>query len=86
MKIKVTPKPCPTCGDDMDGARVYRKTATIIAKQMNRVFVVQTPHGLVKGQVGDYLCSSMEGTDRWPVKKEIFERTHVEVNAKETVS
>ncbi len=64
------------CADDMSGAQVYRKTVTIRAIQMDRPFAVQTPHGLVQGQKGDYLCANMNDTDRWPVKKEIFEATH----------
>lgn len=76
------PKPCHNCADPLSGAKEYRKIATIRAKQMNRDFAVQTPHGLVKAQIGDYLCENMEGTDRWPCKKEIFERTYVKVDAK----
>ena len=60
----------------MRGAKIYHKIMPIRAKQMNRDFAVKTPHGLVKAQTGDYLCENMEGTDRWPCKKEIFERTY----------
>ncbi len=67
--------PC-NCADDMSGAKLYHKFAVVRAKQMNRDFAVKTPHGLVQAQAGDYLCENTEGTDRWPVKKEIFERTY----------
>ena len=60
----------------MGEAKTYKKIATIRAIQMTRDFVVNTPHGLVKARTSDYLCENMEGTDRWPVKKEIFEETY----------
>lgn len=71
-------KPCG-CGDLMTGAKMYQKITPIRAKQIDRDFVVNTPHGLVKAQAGDYLCENLEGTDRWPCKKEIFEKTYVEI-------
>lgn len=63
----------------MEGAKTYRKVALVRAKQIDRQFIVKTPHGLVVGEPGDYLCESADGTDRWPCKKEIFEKTYEEV-------
>lgn len=66
------------CGDPMDGAKTYKKIATVRAKQMDRDFVVNTLEGVMKGHKGDYLCEGATG-ERWPIKKEIFEETYVEV-------
>ena len=56
----------------------YRKIATVYAKQMDESFEVETLEGTMKGKAGDYLCVGAEG-ERWPIKKEIFEKTYVEV-------
>lgn len=56
----------------------YRKIATVRAKQMNRPFDVETLEGHMTGNKGDYLCIGIEG-EKWPVKKEIFEKTYTEV-------
>lgn len=81
-KLKVTPKPCRSCGDPMRGAQLYKKIPTyrVRAKQMSRDFAVKTLEGVMKGHNGDYLCEDTDG-NRWPVKKEIFERTFVLADA-----
>ena len=64
----------------MDGAKQYlKKPVIILAKQMDRDFVVQTANGLANGKAGDYLVKAPSG-DTWPVQKEIFETTYAEVN------
>ncbi len=54
----------------------YRKTATVMAKQMDEDFEVETLEGTMKGKAGDYLCRGPAG-EEWPIKKEIFESTYV---------
>jgi len=66
------------CSDPMSEAKTYKKIATVRAVRMNEPFAVQTLEGLMKGQKGDYLCEGIDG-ERWPIKKEIFERTYLEV-------
>ena len=53
----------------------YRKTATVFAVQMDDEFTVETLEGVHEGHAGDYLCKGVEG-EKWPVKREIFERTY----------
>jgi len=53
----------------------YRKTATVQAIQLDLEFAVNTLEGVMTGQPGDYLCEGIDG-ERWPVKKEIFEKTY----------
>ena len=77
-KVKLTSTRCTSCGDIMGGAKTYKKIATILAVQMNRDFVVRTLEGVMKGNKGDYLCEGTAG-ERWPIKKEIFEKTYVAI-------
>lgn len=60
----------------MSGAKQYKKTAPVLAKQMDRDFVVKTRSGIVQGRSGDYMCEG-EDRERWIVPKEIFEKTYV---------
>ncbi len=53
----------------------YHKTATVQAIQLELEFAVNTLEGVMTGQPGDYLCIGING-ERWPVKKEIFEKTY----------
>ena len=55
--------------------KTYRKTATVDAVQLEMKFAVQTEEGVMRGNPGDYLCIGIDG-ERWPVKKEIFEKTY----------
>jgi hypothetical protein len=60
----------------MEGAKQYlKKPVIVLAKQMDRDFMVQTANGLVKARAGDYLVKAPDG-DSWPVAQEIFERTY----------
>ena len=72
--------PCG-CGNPMQGAKQYvKKPVVVLAKQMDRDFIIQTANGLVKGKVGDYMVKAPSG-DTWPVQKEIFETTYEEVTS-----
>ena len=65
----------------MKGAKQYlKKPVTVLAKQLDRDFMIQTANGLVKGKVGDYMVKAPSG-DTWPVQKEIFETTYEEVTS-----
>lgn len=57
----------------------YRKTATVLAVKMDVEFTVNTIEGVMKGNAGDYLCEGVE-KERWPIKKEIFEKSYVLVD------
>lgn len=56
----------------------YKKTVPIKAVQVYEFFVVRTLEGSMCGVAGDYLCEGISG-EKWPVKKEIFEKTYEEV-------
>ena len=56
----------------------YKKVATVMAKQMDEDFEVETLEGTMKGKAGDYLCQGPAG-EEWPIKKGIFEATYVVV-------
>ena len=60
---------------EFGNTKTYRKTATVDAVQLEMEFAVQTEEGIMIGNAGDYLCIGIEG-ERWPVKKEIFEKTY----------
>lgn len=60
--------------------REYRKTATVMARQMAEAFTVETLEGTMTGQPGDYLCRGPAG-EEWPIKREIFEATYEPVDA-----
>ena len=69
MEIKQMPK----------GYKVYIKTTTIEAIQMNKDFQVKTLEGTMQGKKGDYLIKGIEG-ELYPCKKEIFEKTYILLN------
>lgn len=60
---------------NISDANTYRKTATVKAQQLTFHFSVETNEGTMRGNAYDYLCEGIEG-ERWPVKKEIFEKTY----------
>jgi hypothetical protein len=54
---------------------VYRKKpVTVFAAPVDDEFEVNTLHGAVKGNKGDYLVMGVE-FEMYPVKREIFEKT-----------
>ena len=61
-----------------DDAKLYAEVKTVRAVRMRYNFIVTTNEGTKTGMDGDYLCIGIEG-ERWPVKKEIFEKTYREV-------
>ena len=61
--------------------RIYRKTALVLAKTMEEDFEVETLEGTMRGKSGDYLCRGIHG-ELWPVAKDIFELTYLEVDSK----
>jgi hypothetical protein len=48
---------------------------TVHAMQIDVPFTVKTLEGIHEGKAGDYLLVGVEG-ERYPVKKEIFEKTY----------
>jgi len=44
---------------------------------MDVAFAVETPHGVVEGKPGDYLCLDVMGKP-YPCDAETFERSHTE--------
>ena len=65
-------------GFDKLSYKKYRKIAYVEAVQSTSDFLVETLEGIMRGYAGDYLCRGIDG-EYWPVKKEIFERTYVEL-------
>ena len=59
-------------------AKIYAKIVTVKAVQMTFGFTVTTEKGVDAGMDGDYLCIGTNG-ERWPMKKEEFEKTYREV-------
>ena len=58
----------------------YRKKPIVIqAEQIHGEFTVHTLEGDMKGKPGDYLIIGVEG-EKYPCKKEIFEKTYEAVN------
>lgn len=62
-------------GVDFSDLKTYRKTATVNAIKLEIEFAVTTEEGVMRGHPGDYLCEGIAG-EKWPVKKEIFEKTY----------
>lgn len=60
----------------MDDWREYKKAATVDALVALHDGVIGTPEGLMRYSAGDYICRSREDGHKWPVKKDIFERTY----------
>lgn len=55
----------------------YEKTATIMARPMERDFEVESLEGPVQGKAGDYLVQGTTSGEAWLIKKEDFEKTYV---------
>ena len=51
--------------------KVYRKRARIVAVRMDEDFLVETEHGVMAGEAGDFLATNHPdddpGSDVWPV-------------------
>ena len=57
-------------------ARRYRKTALVWAERATTRGSIETPEGVMSYEAGDYLVADSPPTHMWPVKREVFERTH----------
>jgi hypothetical protein len=57
-------------------ARRYRKTAYVWAEPATMAGSIDTPEGRMEYEAGDYIVADSPPTHVWPVKREIFERTH----------
>ena len=63
----------------------YRKTATVLAVPIGQNIEVETREGWLLANKGDYLVvNKNDRTYPWPVKKEIFESTYVEVSTEQS--
>ena len=64
-------------GNTFDGKfrKYVKKPVVVRAAQMQDDFRVTTLEGVMHGRKGDYLVIGIEG-ERYPVRKEIFERTY----------
>jgi len=65
-------------GTKDDWFRCRKKPIVIKAVRMDKDFEVQTPEGIVKGKVGDYLLEGV-AQEVYPCRKDIFERTYNKV-------
>lgn len=60
----------------------YRKKETIVNARIVTADdgeIVETPHGSVLAEKGDYVLTDIYSGDTWPVKAEIFKRTYEEI-------
>jgi hypothetical protein len=55
----------------------YRKTATVLARKMDKPFICDTLEGdNIRGKKGDYLLIAVDTGEQWPVDGAIFEKTY----------
>lgn len=59
--------------------REYRKTATVLALPLVYPAEIATPEGTMLASAGDYLVTDKPPTHAWPVRRDVFESTYVEV-------
>ncbi|MGK9299249.1 PGDYG domain-containing protein [Melissococcus plutonius] len=52
-----------------------KRPIPVKAYQTDKEIVIQTIEGPLKAQAGDWIITGVDG-ERWPVKKEIFEKTY----------
>ncbi len=71
MTINLTTKELPKL-------REYRKTATILAVQIDKPFTVNTLEGTFTGKTGDWLAEGIDG-ERYIIDNDIFNKTYTEV-------
>lgn len=62
-----------------DGAKEWRKTATIHAVQMDKAFRVLTLEGEVSGDHGDWLAKGVSG-ELYPINEDVFAQTYVQTH------
>jgi hypothetical protein len=61
-----------------DGVKEYKKTATILAVQVNEPFEVDTMEGVHEGKAGDWLAQGPAG-ELWIIDQDIFAATYAPV-------
>ena len=65
-------------------AILYRKIARILAIRMDTPFEVETEHGIIGGEAGDYLATNHPaddpGSDMWPISAIRMEATYEPVD------
>lgn len=60
-------------------AAEYRKVSTVLAAPAHMAGEVETPEGRMAFKEGDYLVTDNPPTHLWPVRRDVFERTHAGV-------
>lgn len=73
----------PTSPPDPGSTHAYRKTATILARQINDEVIILTPEGNMYAHPGDYIASDDPPTHLWPVRREVFESTYEQIEQPE---
>lgn len=58
-----------------DFKKCMKKPISVRATKMRDDFFVKTPEGVMEGDAGDYLMIGIDG-ERYPCKKEIFEKSY----------
>lgn len=53
----------------------FQQVFTVFAKKIDEDFEVDTPHGTVSGEKGDYLVMGPQG-NKWIMKAALFEKTY----------
>jgi hypothetical protein len=61
---------------DVTEYELYRKIGFVRAYQSDCAGIVQTPEGSMGFAAGDYIVTDDPPTHAWPVRREVFERTH----------
>lgn len=61
---------------------VYRKRARVIARRIERPFAVETAHGILHAESGDWLATNHDdddpSSDIWPISDERMRATYEE--------
>ena len=55
--------------------KVIKKPIPVTAQQVTERTIIHTIEGPLTAQPGDWVITGVDG-ERWPVKKEIFEKTY----------
>eukprot|EP00466_Bigelowiella_natans_P020126 jgi/Bigna1/69282/fgenesh1_pg.8_\ len=56
---------------------LYRKKAKILARMMEKDFLVVTLEGLAKGDAGNYLAENLDKHEQWAIDAKTFEETYM---------
>jgi serine/threonine protein kinase len=55
---------------------MYRKTGLILAKQMEKAYLLETLEGTEHGEAGSYIAQNAQDGEQWPIDKETFENMY----------